>query len=413
MQFTHTHLDDLGVGISLAAFVPEGKRAEWHAMIHVEPRGEMFPQQYERLLKAEARLMARPDMAGAQPVCRRYFLSDATNQQPLMTAGDVSAGSTAHNVSADSTAGDVPADSAAHAGGNGTCATACIQQPPLDGSKVALWLYLQRGGEVVADADRLHSTVVRSGGYQHIWTMGMTASQGDSYQQTQALLEDYGQLLTHYGATLADHCLRTWFFVRDVDTWYHGLVVARRDIFTRLGLTPATHYIASTGIGGSPAESKALIQLGGYAVTGFEPRQQRYLYAPTHLGRTSDYGVTFERGTLMQYGDRNHIFISGTASINNQGEVMHVGDIGKQTERMCENVEMLLREGGMTMDDAMQVIVYLRDTADYDTVSRFFASRYPHTPTVITLAPVCRPTWLIEMECIAVREASNGDFRNF
>ena len=152
--------------------------------------------------------------------------------------------------------------------------------------------------------------------------------------------------------------------------------------------------------------------MGCYALTGFEPQQQRYLYAPTHLNKTVEYGVTFERATLMQYGDRNHIYISGTASINNKGEVVHVGDVERQTLRMWENVEKLLEEGGMGFEDIMQIIVYLRDCADYQLVQRMFAEKFPDKPCVITLAPVCRPTWLIEMECIAVK-ASQSEYRNF
>ena len=109
----------------------------------------------------------------------------------------------------------------------------------------------------------------------------------------------------------------------------------------------------------------------------------------------------------MQYGDRDHAYISGTASIDNQGEVVHVGDIRMQTLRMWENVEKLLEEADMTMEHCAQIIVYLRDTADYDLVSNMFKEHFPGIPTVITLAPVCRPTWLIEMECIAIRERSN------
>ena len=178
------------------------------------------------------------------------------------------------------------------------------------------------------------------------------------------------------------------------------------------GLTPNTHFIASTGIGGTPADPKALVQMGSYAITDFEPEQQRYLHALTHLNRTIEYGVTFERGTLMQYGDRNHVYISGTASIDNHGEVLHVGDVKKQTQRMWENVEKLLEEGGMKYDDVMQVIVYLRDCADYQIVKQMFDEKFPNMPYVITLAPVCRPTWLIEMECMAVKKAKN-EFRDF
>ena len=52
----------------------------------------------------------------------------------------------------------------------------------------------------------------------------------------------------------------------------------------------------------------------------------------------------FERGTSVEYGDRRHLFISGTASIDHRGEVVHVGDVREQTRRMWENVEKLLEE---------------------------------------------------------------------
>ena len=382
MQYKKITLEELGVSIELSTFAPEGKVAEWHAMLRIEPRGDFFLGQYRRLCQAEAFLADTEEMSGAKPVFKRYFLSDATNQQPLMEQDD-------------------------------TCTVSYIQQPPLDGSKLALWIYLQRGTDIQPAADRLRSTVVRHNGYQHIWTMGMTTSSGTSYAQTQTLLEGYEQLLADYSATLEDNCIRTWFFVRDVDTQYQGLVVARWENFATHGLTPETHYIASTGIGGNPSDPKALIQLGSYALTGFKPEQQRYLYAASHLNRTSEYGVTFERGTLLRFGDRDHAFISGTASINNRGEVMHTGDIEKQTHRMWENVEALLQEGGMTMDNAAQIIVYLRDGADYEAVSRMFRQKYPAVPTVFTLAPVCRPAWLIEMECIAIRPAKNDGFSDF
>ena len=382
MQFKKKYLEKLGATIELTTFAPEGKTAEYHAILHVEPKGEPFQEQFRRICQATDWLLDSEDMKGAKPVFKRYFLSDATNQRPLMGQDD-------------------------------TCTASYIQQPPLDGSKVAAWLYLQRGTEVTPNADELRSTLVRHNGYEHIWTMNMTRGEGSSYSQTQNLLEEYEQLLEDNKMTLEDNCIRTWFFVRDVDTQYKGLVLARWENFAQHGLIPETHYIASTGIGGNPSDPKAIIQLGCYALSGFKPEQQRYLYATSHLNRTSEYGVTFERGTLLQFGDRNHAIISGTASINNQGEVMYVGDVEMQARRMWENVETLLAEAGMTMDNAAQLVVYLRDAADYEVVSQMFREKYPNVPTVFTLAPVCRPTWLIEMECFAIKDAKNSDYNEF
>lgn len=364
--------------IELTRFVA-GDVEETHAMLHVEAVDELFVDQLHRLNLTLQEFMAQPETSGAKMVFMRYFLSDATNQAPLIA--------NTHD-----------------------CTVSFIQQPPLDGSKVALWIYLQKGTEV---SSMNGSTVVSHNGYRHIWTMGLTNTSVDtSYMQTWKTMLSYIDTLKLFGATLKDNCIRTWFYVRDVDTQYGGLVKSRRECFMEQGLTADTHYIASTGIGGTPADPKAIIQMGCYAITGFEAEQQRYLYALTHLNKTEEYGVTFERATLMQYGDRDHIYISGTASINNKGEVVHVGDVRKQTYRMWENVEKLLEEGGMAFDDIMQIIVYLRDGADYKLVQKLFEEKFPDKPCVITLAPVCRPTWLIEMECIAVKKAQRG-FRKF
>lgn len=379
MDKSKVYWEDLGVTAEISAFAPQGKIEEFHAMLHVEPKAELFDGQLKRIYEGEKRLLQLPQVMGADVILKRYFLSDSTNQQPLMKQ-------------------------------EADCSVSVIQQPPLDGSKVAVWLYLQKGSKV---ANVNGVIVAEHNGYRHLWKMGMHEHKGDSAWQTESLLISYEETLQSFNATLAGNCIRTWFFVRDVDTQYAGMVKARKENFAEQGLTERTHYISSTGIGGLPADTRALVQMGTYALTGFEPSQQRYLYAPTHLNPTYEYGVTFERGTVMEYGDRAHVFISGTASINNKGEVVHVGNIVKQAERMWENVGVLLEEGGASFDDVMQIIVYLRDICDYQTVKEMFDRRFPDTPKVITLAPVCRPTWLIEMECIAMKKRCNEKYRDF
>lgn len=384
MTYERIDFNDLGVTVELSTFASTDKVTEQHAILHVAPCGQYFAGQFSRIAQAEQTLLSLPQCAGARIIFKRYFLSDATNQAPIIREREKP--------------------------GTEMCSVSCIEQAPLDGSKVATWLYLVHDMQV-ENSDGL--IVARHNGYSHLWKMGMCSSEGDSAQQTTNLLKGYEETLQRFDATLADNCIRTWFYVRDVDTQYAGMVRARRENFVEQGLTPDTHFIASTGIGGSPADTRALVQLGTYALVGFQSAQQRYLYAKTHLNSTYEYGVTFERGTLMEYGDRQHVYISGTASINNKGEVVHVGDIVRQTERMWENVGALLAEAGSGFDDIAHLIVYLRDISDYDIVRELFCQRFPEVPCVITLAPVCRPTWLIEMECVAIKEHQNPEFRDF
>jgi len=371
--------NDIDASVSIAYFTPKGKVGEAHAIIQIEGDDELFPEQLSRILEAEQRLKNLPQMEGMKAVFKRFFLSDAVNQAPL-----------------------IPTDTS-------VCNTSFIQQVPLNGSKVALWVYFVTAENVARKDD---FTVVESNGYEHLWRMGYTSDEGDSYTQAETIIKDYEKGLNKFDANIAENCIRTWFYVRDVDIQYNGLVVARREYFDKIGLTKDTHYLASTGIGGNSASRKAIHQLGTYAVKGLKNEQIKYLQAASNMNRTSDYGVTFERATQVTYGDRSHIYVSGTASIDNKGKVVYLGDIRKQTQRMWENVETLLTEGGQSWDDVMQIIVYLRDIADTKVVEEMFTEKFPDTPFVLTLAPVCRPEWLIEMECIGVK-AEDNNFNDF
>lgn len=357
----------------VASFMVENGIGEWHAMLHVEGARRPFAEQAESLSRAFGELRGR--LKGAECVMCRLFLSDAAAQQAVV---------------AEAFEG-VP--------------LSMIQQPPLDGSKVALWAVFCEG------AEPLGGGAFRHNGYTHRYDLMCEAAGADSAAQTAALLEGYESRLEAEGMTLADNCVRTWFFVRDVDVNYKGVVDARRENFVGCGLTPQTHYIASTGIEGKPDRRDVFVRMDAYAVDGLVAGQQQYLYAKTHLNPTYEYGVTFERGVRVDYGDRSHSLISGTASIDNCGRVVHVGDVRRQTERMWENVEALLHEGGASARDVMSIIVYLRDTADYEIVREMFAERWGDLPVVITLAPVCRPDWLVEMECMAVTERRDDRYR--
>ena len=317
---------------------------EYHVIIHATHPEQTFQEQLNAVLNNYYSLL-KTTLKGASSVIKRYFLSDAANQYNTLLA----------------TVPEVPA-----------CACSVVEQAPLDGTKIALWVNLQTE---IGEANFSHGLYrVKHGAYTHLWGGSATAEADTSEGQTSLLLKDYVMQLLNNGA----------------------------------------HFIASTGIGGRNANPKILVQLDNYAVIGIDQKKQvKHLYAPTHLNPTYEYGVSFERGTRVDYGDRRQVFISGTASIDNKGNILHVGDIRKQTERMWENVDALLKEAECGFDDVSQMIVYLRDPADHAVVSKMFNHRFPDIPKVIVLAPVCRPGWLIEMECMATKAITNEAFPKF
>ena len=355
----------------ISDFCIEGGVSEYHVIIQITETTLSFSEQLCSIFKSFGKL-CNNELRDTTIVFQRFFLSDAANQSELLS---IYLPENKNNIS-------------------------IIEQPPLNGTKIAFWAYLLK---------RKHYR----GKYNHLWQCTAISPKGNSGSQMRTLLNEYIEQLKKYNCTLFDNCIRTWIFVQNVDVNYAGIVKARKEIFAENGLTEKTHYIASTGIDGRHNDKDALVIFDSYAIDGIQKEQIQYLFAKTHLSPTHKYGVTFERGTCVHYGDRSQVFISGTASINNEGEILHEGNLEKQAGRMFENVEALLKEAECKFEDMAQMIIYLRDIADYQNAKNIVEQRFPLTPKVIVLAPVCRPGWLIEMECIAIRKNIDERFESF
>lgn len=374
--------DDLAVRVKLNSFISqEGGIAEYHAMVQYTNHCSCAEVQYANVEKAILRLQQQDELKNSKLVFRRYFVSDAVNQKEFLNNKQ------------------------------GEQAVSIVQQPPLDGTKVAVWLYFVEN--IQLKIDESGTVIMESSSYKHLYNTQLHNPVKNEDLETRFIFDRLIQSLSQHQCTLKDNCIRTWIYVQGVDVHYADMVKARVDIFNQEGLTNKTHYIASTGIEGRYLIPQSLVLMDAYSVKGIKQNQILYLYGATHLNPTYEYGVTFERGTAIDYGDRRHIFISGTASINNKGEIMFPTNILKQADRTFENVQVLLVEAEADMTDVAQMIVYLRDTADYHLIAEYVEKHYSDIPYVIVWAPVCRPGWLIEVECIAIKSIKDSCFDKF
>jgi len=371
---------DLSVIVRSAYFCTEGGVCEYHTAIELNNVVASAEMQYQLLDKASKRLIELLRVEGCKLVWKRFFVSDAINQ-------------TIHLKRTEDEALSV------------------VQQPPLNGFKASLLLYFVENVTLTTEND--NTVVMKRPNYEHLFNTQLHQQTGDAASQTRNIFERYCNSLSLKNCSLGKNCIRTWIFVQNVDVQYAGMVVARKAYFEREGLTSQTHYIASTGIEGRYIYPEILVLMDAYAIANIQPEQIHYLYAPTHLNPTYEYGVTFERGATVDYGDRRHVFISGTASINNRGEIVHPLDVEKQIVRTFENVQALLDEAGATMQHVAHMVVYLRDIADYAVINRYISQHYPDVPRVMLWAPVCRPGWLVEVECMAIVSKENQHFKKF
>lgn len=307
----------------------------------------------------------------------RFFCSDVYTQMPML----------------EKTWADIP------------CQRIFIGQTPLDSSHVSLQVYCLRNA-VKKSLDEDGSLLVQHGPYQSLWTLdypSLPAAPTTSCAQANTVIASFQKKLRRYGMTLQDHALRTWYYVRDIDNNYAGMIKSRLVHYEACGLTQHTHFIASTGIEACAHRPDVLTWLHAHAERGLQPDQITYLKALDHLAPTSTYGVNFERATRVVYGDRMHGHISGTASIDHEGVVLHKGNVVRQFERAVENVDALLREGDMSLQQLKAATIYLRDSCDYPRIAPLAKALLPPDCAVnITRGPVCRPDWLVEIEGEAI-----------
>lgn len=261
-----------------------------------------------------------------------------------------------------------------------------VEQPPLNGSKITLLV------KTTDDPTPVYFNSIRLSEDE--------SKDKNSYEQTLLLFQKYLATLNN-GMTMERNLIRTWIYVTDIDINYQGVVEARNDLFAQHGLTSDTHYIASTGIGGATPTSHSTVAIDFLTIPNIQETDKHYLQAVDYLNPTHEYGVAFERGTRVSFPHKQQFFISGTASIDKYGQILYEGDIVRQTGRLLENIGALLKDGNATMKDIKYFIIYLRDLSDYHTVENMMQQFYPQIPHIIVEARVCRPGWLIEMECIA------------
>jgi enamine deaminase RidA (YjgF/YER057c/UK114 family) len=359
------------------------------------PPGLGLAEQIGHVERRYAEARATLGLSADSAVFRRIFLSDAPNQ--------------ARRVQESRLFNDPDA---------GPVAVSIVQQPPLPDTKLALFAYhLEDAVPICKQQLSPNHLLVRKNGARHLWSTrlctGATAEPTSTASQTLAVFQNLIDALSEHGGTLRENCVRTWIYVKDVDVFYQEMVASRTALFAQHGLTRDTHYLASTGIEGTCAHRYDTVLMDAYSNLDLVPDQVTYLNDFDRLCATKHYNVTFERGTRIAYADRAHCFISGTASIDNAGRVLHPGNVLRQLERALENVEALLGSGGAGLGNLTHLLVYLRDPADFQRVEASLQERFPELPTLILRGAVCRPDWLIEVEGIGIAATDSPHLPGF
>ena len=161
------------------------------------------------------------------------------------------------------------------------------------------------------------------------------------------------------------------------------------------------------------------------AATMLEPTHKvlpkKAISAPEALNEAYCYAKpsSFSRGLRLDIKGITILLISGTASVDEQGRSIHIGDFRAQSWRTYQNITQLLEAEGASWKDVVRTTCYLRDIErDYEAFNelrtQFFQEQGldPLPASTGIQAILCRPELLIEMEAMAIFESDRGASQN-
>jgi enamine deaminase RidA (YjgF/YER057c/UK114 family) len=312
--------------------------------------------------------------------------------------------------------------------GPGRPVTSFVLQAPCCGAALAMEALAIGGKAVRVERFGPQAIAVSYDSVRWIYCAGITpgALVRGVYPQSLDALERLRVALAGAGSSFR-RVVRTWFYLGGITEpeaevqRYQELNRARADFYHDVRFhcsSPGPNwahdvYPASTGIGmsgiGLVTSCLALeTQRDDTFLVPLENPQQVPAYA--YDAKHSPQSPKFSRAVALVLGNRVTTWVSGTASIVDS-ESRHLGDPEKQTAQTIDNIERLissenfashgLNGAGASLHDLAEIRVYLKRPGDLAKCRAICERRFGPVPAVYTVAGVCRPELLVEIEGVA------------
>jgi enamine deaminase RidA (YjgF/YER057c/UK114 family) len=102
------------------------------------------------------------------------------------------------------------------------------------------------------------------------------------------------------------------------------------------------------------------------------------------------------------------IYVSGQVSVNERAEVIGAGDMRAQVERVFVNLDAALAAAGATFRDVVKITYFVVDLKPEhvghirEVRRKYLDAQNPPASSLIGVAALVVPEWLIEIELVAV-----------
>jgi enamine deaminase RidA (YjgF/YER057c/UK114 family) len=101
----------------------------------------------------------------------------------------------------------------------------------------------------------------------------------------------------------------------------------------------------------------------------------------------------------------NQVHVSGTAAVDEDGQVAHPGDAGRQARRALEIILHALTEAGASASDVVRTRIFVTDISQWEAIGRAHGEAFgdirPAT-SMVEVARLIHPDMLVEIEADAI-----------
>ena len=99
----------------------------------------------------------------------------------------------------------------------------------------------------------------------------------------------------------------------------------------------------------------------------------------------------------------NIVYVSGTLPLDENNDVVSVGDAAAQTHHVLSTIKRVIETAGGSMDDVTFNSIFIKDWADYATINEVYGTYFPDDKPAryCIQCGLVKPDALIEISSIA------------
>jgi enamine deaminase RidA (YjgF/YER057c/UK114 family) len=137
---------------------------------------------------------------------------------------------------------------------------------------------------------------------------------------------------------------------------------------------------------------------------GREPRQMSKLEHPKPEGLLPNPAYSH----VVAASGKRMIYTAGQVSIDERGALVGAGDLAAQTTQVMRNLGLALAAAGASYADVVKITTYVVNYKPEDRAivgkarASFFANGTPPASTLVGVAALALPEWLVEIEAVAI-----------